>query len=92
MYKSVNPILICFFDINNCPVTLNINTNQFSVNNNNTYHFTNYEDMESIVKQHLKNKNKEKADEIKLRIIHKMIINMSFDEFQEYWLDKDNHQ
>ena len=78
-----------FFDINNCLVPLNLNTNQFSVNDN-TYHFTNYEDMESIVKQHVKNKNKEKADEIRLRIIHKMIINMSFDEFQEFWLN--NHQ
>lgn len=76
-----------FFDINNCLVTLNLNTNQFSVNDN-TYHFTNYEDMESIVAQHLK--DKEKSDEIKLRIIHKKIINMSFDEFQEFWLD--NHQ
>ena len=66
-----------FFDINNCLVTLNLNTNQFSVNDN-TYYFTNYEDMESLVKQHLKNKNKEKADKIRLRIIHKMIINMSF--------------
>lgn len=78
-----------YFDINNCLVTLNLNTNQFSIKNNyNTYHFTKYEDMESIVKQHIK--DKAKADELKLRIIHKKIINMSFDEFQEYWLN--NHQ
>ena len=44
--------------------------------------------MESIVEQHLK--DKAKTDELKLRIIHKKIINMSFDDFQEYWLD--NHQ
>ena len=62
-----------FFDINNCLVTLNLNTNQFSVNDN-TYHFTNYEDMESIVEQHLK--DKAKADELKLRIIHKKIIRL----------------
>lgn len=75
-----------FFDINNCLVTLNLNTNQFSIKDNyNTYHFTNYEDMESIVEHHIK--DKEKADELKLRIIHKKIINMSFDEFQEFWLD-----
>ena len=78
-----------YFDINNCIVTLDVNTNQFSIKDNyNSYQFTNYEDMESIVEQHLK--DKAKADELKLRIIHKKIINMSFDEFEEYWLD--NHQ
>lgn len=75
-----------YFDINNCLVTLDVNTNQFSIkDNDNTYQFTNYEDMKSIVEQHIK--DKAKADELKLRIIHKKIINMSFDEFQEYWLD-----
>ena len=64
-----------YFDINNCLVTLDVNTNQFSVikDNYNTYQFTNYKDMESIVEHHHL-KGKEKANGLKLLILYKKII------------------